>query len=63
MKVRKSVFSGSWYPGDAAGCEREIKGFLKEYGASGCLCNFRDASSYPLTLLYYDRRVMGNSFW
>ena len=31
MKVRKSVFSGSWYPGDAAGCEREIKGFLKEY--------------------------------
>jgi len=31
MKVRKSVFSGSWYPGNAAGCEREIKGFLKEY--------------------------------
>jgi len=31
MKVRKSVFSGSWYPGDAAGCEKEIKSFLKEY--------------------------------
>jgi AmmeMemoRadiSam system protein B len=28
--VRKSVFSGSWYPGDAEGCEREIKGFLQE---------------------------------
>jgi hypothetical protein len=31
MKVRKSVFSGSWYPGNAAGCEKEIQGFLKEY--------------------------------
>ena len=31
MKVRKSVFSGSWYPGDVAGCEKEIKSFLKEY--------------------------------
>ncbi len=28
--VRKSVFAGSWYPGDAKGCEREIKGFLQE---------------------------------
>jgi AmmeMemoRadiSam system protein B len=31
MKVRKSMFSGSWYPGNAASCEKEIKGFLKEY--------------------------------
>jgi AmmeMemoRadiSam system protein B len=31
MKVRKSVFSGSWYPGNPAGCEKEIKSFLKEY--------------------------------
>ncbi len=31
MKVRKSIFSGSWYPGDASACEKEIKGFLKEY--------------------------------
>ncbi len=31
MKVRKSIFSGSWYPGDASVCEKEIKGFLKEY--------------------------------
>jgi len=29
--VRKSIFSGSWYPGSASGCEKEIKGFLKEY--------------------------------
>ena len=31
MKVRKSIFSGSWYPGRASDCEKEIKGFLKEY--------------------------------
>jgi AmmeMemoRadiSam system protein B len=31
MKVRKSIFSGSWYPGNASACEKEIKGFLKEY--------------------------------
>ncbi|MEA1948486.1 MAG: AmmeMemoRadiSam system protein B, partial [Thermodesulfobacteriota bacterium] len=31
MKVRKSIFAGSWYPGNPAGCEKEIKGFLKEY--------------------------------
>ena len=33
MRVRKSVFSGSWYPDNPAGCEKEIKGFLKEYPA------------------------------
>lgn len=31
MKVRKSIFSGSWYPGNASACEQEIKGFLREY--------------------------------
>jgi AmmeMemoRadiSam system protein B len=31
MKVRKSMFSGSWYPGSTSACEKEIKGFLKEY--------------------------------
>ncbi len=30
MQTRKAVFAGSWYPGDAAGCEREIKTFLAE---------------------------------
>ena len=33
MKVRKAIFAGSWYPGSAAGCEKEIKSFLKEYSA------------------------------
>ena len=31
VKVRKALFAGSWYPGSAAGCEKEIKSFLKEY--------------------------------
>jgi MEMO1 family protein len=31
MNVRKSMFSGSWYPGNASACEKEIQGFLKEY--------------------------------
>lgn len=31
MKVKKALFAGSWYPGSAAGCEKEIKSFLKEY--------------------------------
>jgi len=30
MKTRKAVFAGSWYPGSADGCEKEIKSFLKE---------------------------------
>ena len=29
MKIRKAQFSGSWYPGDAAECEREITSFIK----------------------------------
>jgi len=29
MKIRKAQFSGSWYPGNAADCEREITGFIK----------------------------------
>jgi AmmeMemoRadiSam system protein B len=31
MKVRESIFSGSWYPGNPDECEKEIKSFLKEY--------------------------------
>jgi len=31
MKVRRSVFSDTWYPGNASACEKEIKGFLQEY--------------------------------
>ncbi len=30
MNARKAVFAGSWYPGSAAECEKEIKNFLKE---------------------------------
>lgn len=31
MKARKALFAGTWYPGSAAGCEKEIKSFLNEY--------------------------------
>lgn len=31
MHTRKPVFAGSWYPGDAKSCEREIKSFLKNH--------------------------------
>jgi MEMO1 family protein len=31
MEVRKSVFSGSWYPDTPEACEKEIQSFLKEY--------------------------------
>lgn len=30
MKIRKADFAGSWYPGSASGCEKEINKFLKE---------------------------------
>lgn len=30
MKIRKADFAGSWYPGDAGECEREINSFLSE---------------------------------
>lgn len=30
MKVRKALFSGSWYPASASDCEKEIQAFLKE---------------------------------
>ncbi len=28
MGLRKALFAGSWYPATAAGCEKEIRGFL-----------------------------------
>jgi predicted class III extradiol MEMO1 family dioxygenase len=31
VKMRKATFAGSWYPGTAAECAKEIKGFLEEY--------------------------------
>jgi MEMO1 family protein len=30
MSLRKSAFSGSWYPADARACENQIKDFLEE---------------------------------
>ncbi len=30
MKARKAMFAGSWYPGSASECEREIKEFIKD---------------------------------
>lgn len=30
MKIRKTVFAGSWYPDNAIACEKEIKLFLKQ---------------------------------
>lgn len=30
MNIRKADFAGSWYPGNASGCEKEINKFLKE---------------------------------
>jgi len=30
MKVRKAIFAGSWYPRNAAECEKEIKNFLED---------------------------------
>jgi len=30
MNVRRAIFAGSWYPRDAAGCEREIRSFFED---------------------------------
>jgi len=30
MNTRKALFAGSWYPDNAAGCEKEIKKYLKD---------------------------------
>jgi len=30
MKTRRAMFAGSWYPGSAAACEREIASFIKK---------------------------------
>jgi AmmeMemoRadiSam system protein B len=30
MNIRKADFAGSWYPGSAGECEREINSFLSE---------------------------------
>ena len=30
MNIRKAMLAGSWYPGSASGCEKEIKAFLKD---------------------------------
>jgi AmmeMemoRadiSam system protein B len=31
MNIRKAILAGSWYPGSASGCEKEIKAFLKDH--------------------------------
>lgn len=35
MKLRKTAFAGSWYPGDAAACEQEIHHFLDQKSEPG----------------------------
>ena len=30
MNIRKAILAGSWYPGSASGCEKEIKAFLND---------------------------------
>lgn len=35
MKARKAMFAGSWYPGSASECEREIKEFIKDTKTTG----------------------------
>ena len=31
MTTKKSFLAGSWYPGTASGCEKEIKGFMRDF--------------------------------
>ena len=42
MNVRKATLAGSWYPGRASECEKEIKKFLTEYDT-------KTVSNRPLT--------------
>jgi hypothetical protein len=60
MKVRKSLFSGSWYPGNASECEKEIKGFLKEYPTETISDRFLTGGIVPHAGWYFSGSIACN---
>jgi MEMO1 family protein len=60
MKVRKSLFSGSWYPGNASACEKEIKGFLKEYPTETISDRFLTGGIVPHAGWYFSGSIACN---
>ena len=60
MKVRKSLFSGSWYPENASACEKEIKGFLKEYPTETISDRFLTGGIVPHAGWYFSGSIACN---
>ncbi len=62
MKVRKAILAGSWYPDSAAGCEREIKGFLKEGTTAPVLDRKLTGGIVPHAGWYFSGSIACNVF-
>jgi AmmeMemoRadiSam system protein B len=62
MKVRKAILAGSWYPGSAAGCEKEIKGFLKEGKATAVSERTLTGGIVPHAGWYFSGSIACNVF-
>lgn len=60
MKIRKSLFSGSWYPADASECERSIHRFLKELDAVKIPRGYRIGGIVPHAGWYFSGSIACN---
>lgn len=60
MKVRRANFSGSWYPGSAEGCRREIEQFLAAPGIQPVLRKQRVGGIVPHAGWFFSGRIACN---
>jgi AmmeMemoRadiSam system protein B len=60
MNARRAIFAGSWYPGNAAECEREIEGFLREGKSKPALNRKRVGGIVPHAGWYFSGSIACN---
>jgi len=60
MKARKSFLAGSWYPGTASGCEKEIRGFVQDAEAKDATGGFGVGGIVPHAGWYFSGSIACN---
>lgn len=62
MKARKAIFAGSWYPGSASACRREIEEFIKDSARSHAGDKKRVGVLYPMQAGIFPEKSPATSF-
>jgi MEMO1 family protein len=60
MNIRQAVFAGSWYPGNAADCEEQIRSFLDENANADLLRQTWSAGIVPHAGWHYSGAIACN---